>query len=73
MSNVAIPYQPHDCPVCGKNLCYSAGKDGCYYSCPECRYSVQSGATLQEAQRHLFIFTAAVLKNQNTQHNTIIQ
>lgn len=49
MSNVAIPYRPHDCPVCGKNLCYSAGKDGCYYSCPECRYSVQSGTTLQEA------------------------
>lgn len=66
MSNVAIPYRPHDCPVCGKNLCYSTGKDGCYYS-------VQSGATLQEAQRHLFIFTAAVLKNQNTQHDTIIQ
>lgn len=30
MSNVAIPYRPHDCPVCGKNLCYSTGKDGCY-------------------------------------------
>ena len=73
MSNVAIPYRPHDCPVRGKNLRYSAGKDGCYYSCPERGYSVQSGATLQEAQRRLFIFTAAILKNQNTQHDTIIQ
>lgn len=73
MSDAAIPYQPHDCPVCGKNLCCSAGKDGCYYSCPECGYSVQSGATPREAQRRLSIFTAAVLKNQNTQHDTLIQ
>lgn len=73
MSNAAIPCRPHDCPVRGKNLCRGAGKDGRYYSCPERGYSVQSGATLQEAQRRLFIFTAAILKNQNTQHDTIIQ
>lgn len=73
MSNVAIPCRPHGCPVCGKDLCYSAGKGGCYYSCPGCRYPGQSGAALQEAQRHLFIFTAAALKNQDTQHGTIIQ
>lgn len=40
MSSAAIPCRPRDCPVCGKNLCCSAGKDGCYYSCPECRHSV---------------------------------